>query len=202
MLMGFIFRVSSEFPTSIVEHCLSKCLGCVQVRFVNIAVKISGLHSFPPSGCNSKTVTLDQRKVCARFGTNILRHAPEESMKNDQFLHEWDLAVPAMFTVSTDMLDGFAILREGVWKYVDVWKLEKIPRDRFRELFCLNDRWTQSELVAMLRDLAACGYSIEEMLLTHTRTSTTTTPQGETVSVYTSKLNYDRNFSSRVSWGQ
>ncbi|KAI9021100.1 sister chromatid cohesion protein Dcc1 [Hyaloraphidium curvatum] len=119
--------------------------------------------------------SLDVRKLTKFTGLHLL--GQKNRMEKDEFLRLWGQK-PGVEQPSLDLLKGFVLVdevhprqAEQMITFFPKTDLSLDPATRFRQLFDRRQRWSESEFVPFVEDLAPTKKALDALLLKFARVS-------------------------------
>jgi len=123
---------------------------------------------------DGKIICLDEVKVCRYYAEYILRPAVGKFNYNE-FMDAWRESVPDGMKVSTEYLQGVALMDltsypPVIWHFAER-NLPEEPSERFTILFKARSKWKHANLEPYIKNLLAPGQKLSALLLKYTRSS-------------------------------
>ncbi|KAJ3061231.1 Sister chromatid cohesion protein DCC1, partial [Podochytrium sp. JEL0797] len=146
-----------EIPEAVILHCL---------RLISDEVSEagSGIHKLSP------------QKICRATGIQVLMSIKHKASLH-KFLKEWRKVTPGAFEISLECLKGLYLLEENTTSnqheifYFPKSNLPPIAKDRLDHLFQIRRKWTSTDMMPYIDDLAENKKKLDLLLLKFTRLS-------------------------------
>ncbi|TPX75021.1 hypothetical protein CcCBS67573_g03702 [Chytriomyces confervae] len=121
------------------------------------------------------TYTISSRKLCRITGSEVLMSLQARTSL-DEFMKIWRKSTPSPFEIQLDYLQGLYILEDdtGISYSIRYFPKSELPapaKDRLEYLFSIRRKWTASDLMPYIDDLAENKKKLDLLLLKYTRMS-------------------------------
>ncbi|KAJ3228132.1 Sister chromatid cohesion protein DCC1 [Chytriomyces hyalinus] len=121
------------------------------------------------------TYTISPKKLCRITGSEVLMSLQARTSL-DEFMKIWRKSTPSPFEIQLDYLQGLYILEDdtGISYSIRYFPKSDLPapaKDRLEYLFSVRRKWTTSDLMPYIDDLAENKKKLDLLLLKYTRMS-------------------------------